>query len=115
MKKPASQIPETESDPALDHLLSSWKVKVDLGPNFRAAVWQRIATASKSSLSARLWRWVESRAWILARPAVATAVIVATVFTGLWFGSLGPHDHADGKSAYVRSVSPFASSHSDQQ
>lgn len=115
MNTPASQTPEDHSDAALNELLRSWKVKIDLGSNFRAAVWQRIATASEASLAAKLLRWLESHIWVLARPAVAAALIALTTFVGVWFGSADSHSPTASKSAYVRSISPFAGLHTEQQ
>ncbi len=91
--------------------LPSWKAEVEIPPRFQAEVWQRIAardTARRSSFWHQLSSQLSAQ---LAKPAYATAIIVAGVAMSLGVA----HTQAQSANArhwrqletrYVASINP---------
>lgn len=99
------------SDPELDELLRSVKVRVPLPGTFQVEVWRRIAVSQEAALPVRISRWMDGFFNLLVRPTVATAAVLLMISAGAWLGSVGSDAGRDGKQAYVQSVSPFAQTH----
>lgn len=99
------------NDSKFDNLLRAVKVEVPLPGAFQAEVWRRIAQEQENSLKFRFSQFVRSFFEVISNPVAATALVLTTVLTGLWFGSMNPTADHDAKTAYVQSVSPFAASH----
>lgn len=94
---------------SLRSLLHEWEVKPAPDPNFRAAVWRRIA-ARKQRLSYRIWSATEE---FVGQPVWAAAVVVVLLFAGVVSGNVwqkyeARHERVAGLSAYVLAVNPVA-------
>lgn len=94
---------------SLRSLLHEWEVKPAPDPNFRAAVWRRIA-ARKQRLSFRIWNRTED---FIGHPAWATVVVAGLLFAGTasgnaWRQRSVQHERAAGFGAYVLAVNPVA-------
>ena len=111
MNQPPAHNPEERNDQALDDFLRKAKAEVPLPDAFQADVWRRIAVRHQSTVSVRLGCWMEKIFGSLVGPVPAAATLLFMISAGIWFGSKGTESGDDGKSAYVRSVSPFAADH----
>lgn len=96
---------------SLHTLLQQWKVNPapDPDPDFRAAVWRRIA-ARKQRLSFRIWSRTED---IVGQPLWAAVVVAVLLFAGATSGNVwqkyeARHERVAGLGAYVLAVNPVA-------
>lgn len=103
--------PDEQKDQALDNFLCTAKVEVPLPSAFQADVWRRIAVRHQSSVIVKLSYWTENFFGALVNPLPAAVTLVFMVTAGIWFGVKDSEAGNDGKTAYVRSVSPFAADH----
>lgn len=111
MNQPPAHQTGDRDDPALDALLRTARVAVPLPAAFPAEVWRRIAVRHQSTLSVRVDSWMEQTFGGLLRPVPAAATLLFMISAGVWFGAQETESGGNGKSAYVRSVSPFAADH----
>lgn len=94
---------------SLHTLLQSWKVNPAPDPDFRAAVWRRIA-ARKQRLSFRIWSRTED---IVGQPLWAAVVVAGLLLAGAASGNAwqkyeARHERVAGLGAYVLAVNPVA-------
>ena len=108
MNQSPAHNPEERTDPALDDLLRTAKAEVSLPNEFQADVWRRIAVRHQSTFSVRVGCWMEKIFGSLVGPVPSAATLHFMISAGIWFGAKGTESGDNGKSAYVRSVSPFA-------
>lgn len=98
-------------DDDLDNLLRSAGEEMPLPGSFNRKVWLRIESDAleKPTLSA----WLERHLSLLTKPYPATAAVLATVMLGLGLGARTAPQGQDLKTAYVESISPFATDHGE--
>lgn len=94
---------------SLRSLLHEWEVTPAPDPNFRAAVWRRIA-ARKQRLSYRIWSATEE---LMGQPVWAVAVVAVLLIAGAVSGTAwqryeARHERVGGLRAYVLAVNPLA-------
>lgn len=94
---------------SLHTLLQQWEAKPTSDPNFRAAVWRRIA-ARKQRLSYRTWSRTEQ---FVGQPFGAAIVVAAVLFAGALSGNLWQKremrlERVAGLNAYIIAVNPVA-------
>jgi hypothetical protein len=94
---------------SLHDLLHKWEIRPKPDPNFRAAVWGRIA-AHKQRLSFRFWSRTEE---VLTQPVLALAVVAALLLAGgmsgnAWREHRVEDERVAGFRAYVVAVNPIA-------
>lgn len=101
-----------DHDPKLREVLGAWQVSPPPAPNFKSAVWQRIA-AQEERTPAGIWATL--REWFfvqLPKPAYASALLVLTAVAG---GALANAraDHMreqyrlDSARQYLASIDPM--------
>jgi hypothetical protein len=94
---------------SLHSLLHEWEVTLAPDPNFRAAVWGRIA-AHKQRLSFRIWRRTDE---LVGQPGWATALVAGLLLVGslsgnAWHAHRLQDERVAGLTAYVLAVDPIA-------
>lgn len=99
------------NDIQLDQLLKASANPAQPPADFQRAVWRRIEAEESTAWKPRA-KWILDRIFgFLTLPPVAVATCAAMVALGVWFG-LKPQDSLPtGEVAYIRSVSPFVSTH----
>lgn len=95
----------TSPDP-LDDLLSEWRVEVEPPASLPREVWARIASDESEP------SWWEKLASLLLQPRwLALTAVVAVSFGVLLALTAAPSPDMDPHTAYIESISPFASMH----
>lgn len=107
MKNHPQNFPGTP-DPDFDGLLRRSGGGVRLPSSFDHEVWRRIETAEDTAPGNPLARGLDAFLSALLRPAMAAAAIMIAAAGGLWLGSRVEPPGPEGKTAYVRAISPFA-------
>lgn len=79
--------------------------------SFQRDVWIRIKATESSGWKPRAIRHLERFFGVFALPPVAVATCTAMIALGVWIGIESADSKADGKVAYVESISPFAQTH----
>ncbi len=89
----------------LDDLLSQWQVCAEPPASLPRDVWARIS-AGEAELS-----WWESLATLALRPRALAITGLAAILVGAALALIGGDPSLDPHTAYVQSISPFASLH----
>jgi hypothetical protein len=90
----------------LDELLSEWRVTVEPAPSLPREVWARIASdEAEPSWWDKLASVLLQPRWLVVTSAVAVIFGVVLALTEAFTPTLDPH------TAYIESISPFASMH----
>ncbi len=104
-----------DEDYKLKRALATWQVKPPPIPDFKAAVWRRIAAEEEraaAGISGTLREWLFVQ---LPRPAYATALLAMAVTVGI-FAANARAEHAraqyrlDSARQYLASIDPIAMS-----
>ncbi len=101
------------SDPKLREVLAAWQVAPPLSPDFKSAVWQRIATEEARDA---LGVWGRLREWLvveLPRPAYASALLVLTIVLSFTAANLRANYQRDqyrleSARLYLAAINPLA-------
>lgn len=113
MNKQKTNQSASSGDSGFDDLLRSAKVAVPLPGAFHAEVWTRIAVSQEITLAGRFLQLLEAFLGAVTQPIGASAILLAMITGGLWFGSMGGETLRDAQLDYVQSVSPFAYTHGE--
>ena len=90
----------------LDELLSEWRVTVEPAASLPRVVWARIAS---EEVEPSLW---DKLAFLLLQPRWLALTAVVAVSFGVVLALSGPRTtNLDPHTAYIESISPFASMH----
>lgn len=90
----------------LDDLLSGWRVEVEPPASLPREVWARIASdETEPTWWERLASLLLRPQWLVVTAAVAVSFGIVLALAGARAPALDPH------SAYIESISPFASVH----
>jgi hypothetical protein len=100
------------NDSELDKLLELAQTGVTPHAGFQREVWMRIEAAEAQPWKQRMKMLAERFLGWLALPPIALATCSVTLAAGIWIGLESGRPTPHGKVAYIRSISPFAQTHS---
>ena len=99
-----------KTDDPLDQLLSEWRVRADVPPEFRREVWQTISSRCAEPT------WIEKLSWWLLQPNRKIFALAVAVMGGVILDfSLPARDELSPHDAYVMSISPFDPHHPNRR
>lgn len=107
--------PSAGKDP-LGNLLQEWRVEAELPPRFEEQVWRRIAVEeTRAHESGWRQRFRNGLELLFARPAFASACVIALLMVGVtagWFHGQRESARLDAKLGwrYVQSIDPYLAS-----